>query len=839
MTCGWSRRAAPARAAKVSDALVALDPKMHDLGSSQAGEHAYSRWVTQSILALEPFAQRDDLERVCHGVPALAAFAVFLYRHHRTRFDVQFGALLGLDDFDKWASHRIDMLVAPLANRRTSERMLARIALSLPLPRDRVVAMSAANASLVDALMLDRWIEIEQDCYIAAHDVLADALAARWLFEAGHAATPHATELLEEAAAQGELASALIALERLAWHPKFGEIDGTAVVEALIARHGDQVRRSCGLLLGGSLLNLDQKLMLLDRSELIRTAVGSPVFDSVLGHVAALVAVQKSTETPPGIRILCDLLDDACARSQSSNFVLRRAYALDPARFRDRALASLAAFPSAEPTHFLLAQMLRSGEPVEVLDEAVKRWLDSNASAWRASFVYDAWLDAGGGVEAVSEALLAWVGKHGRTLEAQFVYYAWVQAGGGLAAVSGALLAWVGEHGRAPEASYAYQAWVQAGGGLAAVSEALLAWLGEHGQMQKAQYVYKAWLDAGGEVEAVSAALVAWVREHGQTQGTQYVYKAWLDAGGEVEAVSAALVAWVREHGQTQAAAYVYKAWLDAGGEVEAVSAALVAWVREHGQTQAAAYVYKAWLDAGGEVEAVSATLVAWVGEHGQTQGAQFLYRAWLNREADFEAIRDQLFAWVVLWHGERQAVFVTRHLCKRHDLPEEVIVAIARWSATYFDHEDSLDRLANLLDHVHEETLSDAGFVKLIRLTEDAIVARLAHGHLPDFERSRLWAISASLAKGVLFCANPQGCLRIIATLIRSGRVFTRKVQLSGIEFLQHTYDRMLNAALNAVQWGELSTDRDAEALAQFVDWLRAGDPQIEGWERLLAKGP
>jgi hypothetical protein len=164
------------------------------------------------------------------------------------------------------------------------------------------------------------------------------------------------------------------------------------------------------------------------------------------------------------------------------------------------------------------------------------------------------------------------------------------------------------------------------------------------------------------------------------------------------------------------------------------------------------------------------------------------------------------------------------------------VILAIANWSATFAGHEDSLDRLATLLGHAHGETLSDAGFVKLIALTEDATINHLAQERLSSVDRSRLWAIAASLAKGRLFDVNSRGCLRTIANIIRSGRVFTPDLDMNGADFLRYSYGRMLNAALNASLWGELSIEADAAALRDFVAWLRAGDPQIDRWERLLA---
>ena len=502
----------------VRDNLSVLDPEPKSLGSRQTGEEGYISWVTRSILNLGGFSQPEELARVCHGVPALAAFALFLFRYHRTRFDQQFGALHGLDDFDKWANHRIAILIGGLSGQRANERTLAQIALSLPLPVEQFRAIFTSNEALIEALRVDRWIEEAGDQFVAAHDVLADALAARWLFEAEHAATDRTVDLLNDAARNGYLGHALVALARLAFHPKFAEIDGAALSEALLSHHPEQVSEICGPLLEGPFLNFEEKLDLLHRSEPIRqTAKREPSHHVSLSFLAAEAVYRKcDTNDSAALRTLSDLLDDVCQIPRFSNMVLRRAYALEPARFRERVWAYLETFPQAEPTHFLLVQMLRSGEPSEALLDAVQLWLKANPSAPRASFVYKAWLDAGGGIEAVSEALLAWVGVRGKAYEAEFVYDAWLDAGGGVDAVSEALLAWVGVHGQTQEASHVYDAWLDAGGAVETVSNALLAWVGVHGEMPDASYVYNAWLDAGGRVETVSEALLAWVGEIGR-----------------------------------------------------------------------------------------------------------------------------------------------------------------------------------------------------------------------------------------------------------------------------------------------------------------------------------
>jgi hypothetical protein len=439
---------------QVSDDLAVLDPKVLELGSSRAGEDAYSHWVTLSILKLASFPNRDQLERVCHGVPALAAFALFLFRHHPQQFDAQFGALHSLDDFEKWANHRIAILISNLGDRRANERMLARIALALPIPRDMLNARLGSHADLLEVLIVDRWIEVSHDQYQAAHDVFADALAARWLFEVSHATTEHAIELLDDAAQQEELLQTIIALERLASHRKFNEINGWELISYLLQRYPEQVKRSCGGWFTGSLLSVEDKVELLANSELMRETIRNPVFDISLSHLSAQAGRRKLDCRMPGGAILSELLDPVCNRLTSSNITLRWAYAFDPDRFRERAFAWLAAHAQTGSTDFLLVQMLKSGESHEKLRSQVEAWLEKRSRESRASFLYRAWLKHGGGGEIIEEALVAWVELHAEAPEASYIYGEWLDAGGDFDRIKDNIYLWTRKWRHSPDLTY-------------------------------------------------------------------------------------------------------------------------------------------------------------------------------------------------------------------------------------------------------------------------------------------------------------------------------------------------------------------------------------------------
>ena len=496
----------------VRDSLAPLDPEERSLSSTRAGEIDYVAWVTRSILSVEMFPDPDGLAEVCHGVPALAAFALFLFRRYREQFDLQFGALHGLGDFDKWFNHRIEMLIEPLSNRREQERALAHIALALPIPEAHFPQFARQWSPLLDSLRTDRWIEYDDQSYHAVHDVFADALAARWLFEAEHVGTDHALELLSVAAERLDLAHALTALERLAQHPRFTEINGRRVIETLLANHREQTKACCGLILGGKLLTFEAKLAVLSRSQALQQVVARErSLDVFLSFLAAEATHLKlKLANVPELQAVSDLLDHACNQPQYSNMILRRAYALHPERFRERALANVDAFALAEPTHFLLVQLLKHGEAPSAIESVVVRWLGRHACAYRATYLYHAWLDVGGGTEAVAEALLAWVDTHGQTERAQFVYTAWLNAGGGTKVVAAGLLAWVDAYGQTEHASFVYAAWLEAKGAFEPIREQVIRWVQVWAAKSDFVYFSKVLTKQSDLPEAIVLAIAGW-----------------------------------------------------------------------------------------------------------------------------------------------------------------------------------------------------------------------------------------------------------------------------------------------------------------------------------------
>lgn len=886
---------------QVHGSLAALRPKQAHLASPLGGEEGFAQWVTQSILALERFSEADALERVCHGVPVLAAFAVYLFRRHRAAFDSQFGGLLNADGFDAWMQQRIILLLA--GGGQAQQQTLARIGLALPCSRAELDELAGGDTNLLSRLLTDRWIEDDGALCYAAHDVLADALVGRWIFEAPHAATDRVIDLLDEAAGRDALLPALIALERQAQDPRFKALCGETIAATLHARHAAQAPQWAGILLDGRLLDFDEKLALLQIDGLIRPIVeASGSLDVQLCRLAGEAASLRQTPAiNPRTEALVDLLELTWQAGQLSNLVLRRAYSLDPMRFRERALQNIETYPRSETTHYMLTQLLRSGESPDHLSQQVAVWLERNRTALCASFVYKAWLDAKGDRDIVREAALAWIDKYGARSEAQFLFAAWLNAGEDIKAVGEKLPAWVAEHGTLFDASYTLRAWLEAGGDLDTVGKAIPAWLAEHGTRPEARFVYGAWLRSGGDAEAMRAPLLAWLSLHGASTDASFVYSAWLPACNDVEAVRDAILLWISTHATEADASYVYVAWLRAGGRVDAVQYAIQAWIKEHGTLIQASFVFDAWLDAGGdsdtirdgvlewvnaheirpeaqyvyalwlkatgEVGALRETILAWVAEHRSRPEAQLILSSWLSVAGDADAVRDDILAWFAL-HGSRQdADFMYKTWLETQDDIATVEPSLVQWVARWGDTHDfvflskTLSKRRDLPDSLMIAIASwcakfpfdDDSLYRLSSLLipygksfTPASVSRIT-GHvrsvcaarmtLAPMDRVQCWSICFSLSHHTLFNLDPFGTTRAVATILRSGKVFVPGLDAMGIDVLTGTGRHIALMMVYALRHRELCLMHDHTALSNFVAWLKSDAPNAQEIQPLLRR--
>ena len=656
---------ATCRASARATVKEALEERAYEvIEFSGKPDDRYANWVVGKILASNRIPNAEDISDVCAGIPVLAAFAVFLFQQFTTEFEAHFSQIHRGDNFAEWEDKRLRLaLEARHLDSQATRRQLAVIAASLPLSVDEYNALRARNdeaVRLLDLLQADRWIEFDGGGLTAAHDIFADAIAARYIFETVATITDRAGDVLSDAMDAGSFDRALIALNRLAAHQGFGEIDGLAVIKRVHTRNPEPVLAARDLLLRIRLPDERTSIHILDTLPDIAEAVAADMSsDGPVSHLAEVSAASKDDGwRDESTRILQPFLDRAVERPHRSNMVVRRALRLLPARYRDQALTSIRREPTRSETHFLFVAWLQSGLPLEEISADVKIWfVDGGETDPRASFVFPAWLDAAATLDKTDTAahianveahVLAWLDKHGTAEDAQFVYKSWLDAAATLdktdtaaqiAKVETHLLAWLDKHGTAEVAEFVYQSWLDAAATLdktdtaaqiANVEAHVLAWLDKHGAAEDAQFVYKSWLDAAAtldktdtaaQIANVEAHVLAWLDKHGAAEDARFVYKSWLDAAATLEKTDTAaqiakvethVLAWLGKYDTAEVAEFVYQSWLDAAATLDKTDTAaqiakvethLLAWLDKHGTAEVAQFVYKSWLDAAATLE--------------------------------------------------------------------------------------------------------------------------------------------------------------------------------------------------------------------------------------------
>ena len=532
----------------VREAVEESPTRVIDLSGAKGDR--YNEWVVNRILDSAKVPHLARIAAVCGGIPAVAAFAVYLFRQYSDEFDAQFGQIHRGEDFAAWVSKRLKLAIeAQGLDIHSTRRLLACLAVRLPLSADDHYVLRSRNdetARLLNLLKDDRWIESDDYGSLSAvHDIFADAIVARYVFEAHSTITDRTGDVVSDAMEAGALDRALVSLERLRAHPKFAEIDGLTVILRIHARNAHAVLAAHRALLRTRIPTDRSTIQVLDAlPDLTHSIADDAHCDGLVAHLAESVAEAKNKAWhTEAVRILQPLLDRAVERTRWSNIVVRRALLLSPERYQQDALDWIRRELTGAETHFLFVAWLRSGLPTGPISFELDIWLREQETSAAASFVYGAWLDTAAKLD--SSACKENVGK-----------------------VEAHVLVWLGPHGTSPEAGFVYQSWLDTAAKLDSsackenvgkVEAHVLAWLGPHGTSPEAQFVYKSWLDAGGSVEVVRALTLAYLAANADHPGNDFVLKAWLEATDDFKAVRDHALQWFKRNRQNAEAVYILK----------------------------------------------------------------------------------------------------------------------------------------------------------------------------------------------------------------------------------------------------------------------------------------
>jgi len=412
------RLVATCRASAVStvqQTLEDLGVRRLMLAGAESGPHAgaYLDWVVRRILAHGGIETIAGLAAVCAGLPVLAAFALHLHEDRPETFARLFQGLAAETSFEQWARRRIALTLKRLGGSRAEVlRRTAEIAAMLPLSVQETQRLRVANdaaSAILDAFVADGWFDDDEGALLAAHDVFADALLAAHMFEAGIQPQPRARAMLREAQAAGALGRALAALDRLAGHGRFGELDGAALMRSVREQDPQALAAVAQALLRSRLLAPAGLVGLIaEDAALARELAEDPACHGPLSYLAERLARSGDESLRArGAVVIEPILEVALDRDeQRSNLLLRRAFALDPDRFAERALAEMRGAPDDHQTHFLIVAWLKAGRSPDAVAAVVNQWLLLHAwSNRKASFVFDTWLNESEDAEAVRSHL--------------------------------------------------------------------------------------------------------------------------------------------------------------------------------------------------------------------------------------------------------------------------------------------------------------------------------------------------------------------------------------------------------------------------------------------------
>ncbi len=850
----------------VEDALADLEPVKWELAVGTGNESVFTAWVTQQILEHGDIPDIKMVLQVCNDLPALAAFAVFLHQQQPDSFNIQFRDLLDEKDFTGWARRRAGMLINDEASRDDALRDLSDLTLSLPMAvdaRDRLNDSGGRSARLLRRLESDRWVERENDQIVAAHDVLADALTARWLLESTGTATTRLSDALRRAADEERLNTALTAVDRLAAAPGFAAVDGLEVAQRTLKARPAAMVSCTEHLLTGRLLGKSDKIVLIDEWDALRKiAIEQRILDGPLSALAEYAA-QTSADDPVRNRVnaLMGALDVAVDHPHQSNVVLRRAFALMPDRYRTKVFDRINAEPKQSQTHYLLVALLKAGEKpatvtdhvatwlnvngawnwkasfiysfwldaggdIGVVENHIKDWLETHHTALEAQFVYHAWLDAGGGAEVVEPHIKVWLIDHDTTKAARFIYKSWLDAGGGADVVESHIEAWLNGHNTAIEAGFIYPSWLDTGGGAEIVEPHIKAWLNNHDRAKEAQFVYSSWLNEDGDIEIVKNHIKAWLHTHGTALEAQFLYHAWLDAGGGIDVVENHIKDWLETHHNAPDAQFVYKSWLNGGGSIDVVENHIKDWLEIHHNTLEAQFVYKSWLDSGGSTETVASHFSTWLDNHGTDAAADFVFKSWLDAGGSIDVILNPAFAWLHEHRKSEMAVYITKPISMLDDLPDPVLIDIAHWAATFANLPDALFRISRLSRYLRRESVGNIAWQTTLWSSYVVLKTITTNNAIPDDSQART-SIGMLLNNLNYFSLKHRvwgdRISQITAYFVASGVIYT-----GGSILELNAWD--LHAVLNALRAGFLDVKRDVTGIQAFMNWVLAqgNDPEI-----------
>jgi hypothetical protein len=450
-----------------------------------------------------------------------AAFAVYVFQQHKLDFETHLKHLVGEQGFSSWARRRLQILEASFPVGSQPAKILADLAFQLPITLAEASGIrerGGTEADLLERLKNDLWIEEHEGALVAAHDVFADAIAARYIFEAGRSAKDRAVTILRSALLNGYFEKAIASFIRLGSHPDYNNIDRLEIVKEFLVTDEERLLIHSASLIRFGLLSKREILTLLAGHTSLRSRVlEDSNCDIAVARLAQYVNTSLRTDAKNNtdfrqltVNVLTPFLDKAIARNRGSDFIIGQALLLDQERYRNLALTRLKNGTQGSRTGLLIEAWLKSDLPILDVEDEFKEWFSVyGESLSGAAFVYRAFLARELGLSLVSPYIYAWLSKNGTSINAGMVFTALLNRSEDSESLK-YFLPWLAINCKYAGAGRVIQGWLLKGNAPEKVQPYLVAWLGLHSDRLVAGYVCKEWLEKTSDIDSILEAVKYW-----------------------------------------------------------------------------------------------------------------------------------------------------------------------------------------------------------------------------------------------------------------------------------------------------------------------------------------
>ncbi len=516
-----------------------------------------------------------------HSPPIFSVFVAHLQRQDRP----EPSSFSGATGFSSWLHKRVSMSFGREVDRITLASLLA----ALPLPSESTKLFKAEEKELFRILAQDYWVErelaeassaLEEDSWVAAHDVQVDSLLVRLFSDFQTTCSDVLDDLADSAVRLKSVASLVTALERIINEPPLRDFPWLGWIKGQLDHHADAWSAVRTRLFYSQLLDARTAL------ELLRQYPS--MWDGALaewrfrfGLVRVVRSARESIDPEDPLRgVAVDWITRAAASEHATKSVVAEALAIAPKKMKNHALHILES-SDAWRTREYFASFLAAGVPKEIFSDAIGELSDKLATEFPYCFLARDWLSADGPLEVIASGIRRWFDEFATARDASFLFRSFLDAGGDPQEIEGPLAKWLTKHAGKDYSDFILTAWLDAGGSHKLVREPVLRFLQKRAEEKEADFLFRKWMQSGEPLEEIAGELKRWLAIHGQRPRATYLYSTWLHMGGDPKEIESELTQWLESHSLDLHTCFIYSAWAEQRLSPEALAKPAKEWLKK------------------------------------------------------------------------------------------------------------------------------------------------------------------------------------------------------------------------------------------------------------------